>query len=36
MSIDPMAVCANMTVKTWPVRYWMLDLSDKSVHRVRQ
>jgi len=30
MSIDPMAVWANMTLKIWPERYWMLDLSDTS------
>lgn len=30
MSIDPMAVWANMTLKIWPERYWMLDLSDAS------
>ena len=23
MSIDPMAVWANMTLKIWPERYWM-------------
>lgn len=28
MSIDPMAVWANMTLKIWPERYCMLDLSD--------
>lgn len=30
MSADPMAVWAEMTVKTWPERYWMLaiDASD--------
>ncbi|QNI03673.1 hypothetical protein HXW73_12455 [Halomonas sp. SH5A2] len=30
MSIDPMAVWANMQLKIWPERYWMLDLGDAS------
>lgn len=30
MSIDPMAVWANMNLKIWPERYWMLDLGDAS------
>ncbi|CDG54840.1 hypothetical protein AAGW18_14530 [Vreelandella titanicae] len=34
MSIDPMAVWANMTLKIWPERYWMLDLSDTSAQDV--
>ncbi|MBT2788527.1 MULTISPECIES: hypothetical protein [unclassified Halomonas] len=34
MSIDPMAVWANMTLKVWPERYWMLDLSDTSAQEV--
>ncbi|MBT2773715.1 hypothetical protein J7J47_15920 [Halomonas sp. ISL-60] len=34
MSIDPMAVWANMTLKVWPERYWMLDLSDTSAQDV--
>lgn len=34
MYIDPMAVWANMTLKTWPERYWMLDLSDTSAQDV--
>ena len=28
MAIDPIAVWANMTLKTWPERYWMLGLDD--------
>ncbi|MEO3429499.1 hypothetical protein AAFN88_11610 [Pelagibius sp. CAU 1746] len=28
MAIDPIAVWANMKLKTWPERYWMLALSD--------
>lgn len=34
MPIDPMAVWANMTLKVWPERYWMLDLSDTSAQDV--
>lgn len=34
MSIDPMAVWANMTLKIWPERYWMFDLSDTSAQDV--
>ncbi|MDQ7732637.1 hypothetical protein QT231_07995 [Halomonas sp. SpR1] len=30
MSIDPIAVWANMKLKIWPERYWMLDLGDAS------
>ncbi|MBE0464238.1 MAG: hypothetical protein ACTIDY_02385 [Halomonadaceae bacterium] len=30
MSIDPIAVWANMKLKVWPERYWMLDLGDAS------
>jgi len=26
MAIDPMKVWANMSLKTWPERYWMIDL----------
>lgn len=26
MTIDPMKVWANMSLKTWPERYWMIDL----------
>lgn len=25
MSIDPIAVWANMKLKVWPERYWMLN-----------
>ncbi|MCR9255144.1 MAG: hypothetical protein NXI16_03520 [Alphaproteobacteria bacterium] len=28
MAIDPIAVWADMTLKTWPERYWMLDLAE--------
>ena len=34
MSIDPMAVWANMTLKVWSERYWMLDISDTSAQEV--
>ncbi|MDQ7735757.1 hypothetical protein QT231_23950 [Halomonas sp. SpR1] len=34
MPIDPMAVWANMTLKVWPERYWMLDISDTSAQEV--
>ncbi|WP_280564728.1 hypothetical protein [Chromohalobacter sp. 48-RD10] len=34
MSIDPIAVWANMKLKTWPERYWMLDLGDASAQAV--
>lgn len=27
MAIDPMKVWAAMSMKTWPERYWMIDLS---------
>lgn len=30
MSIDPIAVWANMKLKVWPERYWMLDLGNAS------
>lgn len=30
MSFDPIAVWANMKLKTWPECYWMLDLGDAS------
>lgn len=30
MPIDPMAVWANMKLKVWPERYWMLDLGNAS------
>ncbi|MBZ5876782.1 hypothetical protein [Chromohalobacter israelensis] len=30
MSIDPMSVWANMQLKVWPERYWMLQLGDAS------
>lgn len=30
MTIDPIAVWANMKLKIWPERYWMLDLDDTS------
>lgn len=30
MSIDPMSVWANMQLKIWPERYWMLELGDAS------
>jgi hypothetical protein len=28
MAIDPYSVWANMKLKTWPERYWMVDLFD--------
>lgn len=30
-TIDPIAVWANMTLKTWPERYWMIALADTDV-----
>jgi hypothetical protein len=30
MSIDPIAVWADMKLKIWPERYWMLELGDVS------
>lgn len=34
MAIDPYKVWANMKLKTWPERYWMVDLFDGAAEAV--
>ncbi|MDI6755261.1 MAG: hypothetical protein QME78_12815, partial [Thermodesulfobacteriota bacterium] len=34
MAIDPYKVWANMKLKTWPERYWMVDLFDGAAKAV--
>lgn len=34
MSIDPITVWANMRMKNWPERYWMMSLGDASARNV--
>ena len=34
MAIDPYGIWANMKLKTWPERYWMVDLFDGAAEAV--
>ncbi len=34
MAIDPYKVWANMRLKIWPERYWMVDLSERAAEAV--
>ncbi len=34
MAIDPYKVWANMRLKIWPERYWMVDLSERGAEAV--
>ena len=34
MAIDPYKVWANMKLKVWPERYWMVDLLDRAAEAV--
>lgn len=36
MAIDPYKVWANMKLKTWPERYWMMDLMESDVECAMQ
>lgn len=36
MAIDPYAVWANMRIKIWPERYWLMDLSEQEAGTVTE